>query len=58
MNFADKIVVIRRRMDELIKGTVKRESAESAPVYQRVCYLKVAGNFGSLVQLYRNLMEV
>ena len=33
MNFADKIVVIRRRMDELIKGTVKRESAESAPVY-------------------------
>lgn len=58
MNFAGKIVAIRRRIDKLIKETVKRESVESAPVYQRVCYLNVAGNFGSLVQLYRNLMEV
>ena len=41
MNFAGKIIVIRRRMDEIIKENVKRELVEIAPVYQRVCYLEV-----------------
>ena len=47
-----KIIVIRSRVDEIIKKkkkkkTVKRESVESAPVYERVYYLKVVSNFRS-----------